>query len=83
MGNISLNLFCMKSNHWNKYSKWMMDQKVLSLSTFYLFIHSPYFTFVFSHVSEVIFVLYFLKTYVGEFLNVMAVWVNLHELSKR
>ena len=61
----------------------MMDRKVLSFSTFYLFIHSLYYTFVFSYIREVIFVVYFLVTYVGEFLNVMAVWVNLHELSKR
>ena len=61
----------------------MMDQKVLSFSTFYIFIHSLYISFVFSYVNEVIFVAYFLETYVGEFLNVMAVWVNLHELSKK
>ena len=73
----------MQSNHWDKCSKWMMNQKVLSLSTSYLFIHSLYFTFIFSYVSEVIFVVYFLKAYVGEFLNIMAAWVNVHELSKR
>ena len=52
-----------------------MNQKV------YFFIHTLYLSCVISFVSEVLSVVYLLETFVDKFLNVMTVWVNLHELS--
>ena len=73
---------CNQITEINIASKWWTKKYYYLILFTYLF--TNYISHLsFSYVSEVVFVVYFLEASVREFLNVMAVWLNLLELSKR